>query len=245
MPVSYAAAFVAGLVTFLSPCLLPLLPVYLSFITGMSAAELRESGRKTSDVLVPILLFVLGFTLVFVALGASASALGAILIQWKPIIERAAGVVAIVLGVVLLDVIPLPFLHGGPIVDPAIVRRFGGAASFMLGLVFPFAIGPCSGPVYGAIVLMAADSRSLAGGAGLLAVYSAGLAVPFIVFGLLFGMLAGRLAFLNRHAQTVNRVAGVILIIFGLLVATDTLRYVEAFAGQVMPFLVPLTNRFG
>jgi cytochrome c-type biogenesis protein len=245
VPVSYAAAFVAGLVTFLSPCMLPLLPVYLSFITGMSAAELRDSSRKTSEVLVPILLFVLGFTVVFVALGASASALGTILIAWKPIIERVAGVVAIVLGVLLLDLIPLPFLHGAPLVDPAIVRRFGGAAAFVLGLVFPFAIGPCSGPVYGAIVLMAADARSLAGGAGLLLVYSAGLAVPFVVFGLLFGTLAGRLAFLNRHARTVNRVAGVILILFGLLVATNTLQYLEAVAGQAMPFLTPLTSRFG
>jgi cytochrome c-type biogenesis protein len=243
--VSYAAAFVAGLVTFLSPCLLPLLPVYLSFITGMSAAELRESGRRSTDVLVPILLFVLGFTIVFVALGASASALGAVLIKWKPVIERLAGVVAVVLGVVLLDVIPLPFLHGGPVIDPAVARRFGGAAAFVLGLVFPFAIGPCAGPVYGAIVLMAADARSLPGGAGLLAVYSAGLAVPFIVFGLLFGTLIGKLSFLTRHARTVNRIAGVILIVFGLLVATDLLHYVEAWVGQALPFLVPLANRFG
>ena len=245
MSVTYAGAFVAGIVTFLSPCLLPLLPVYLSFITGMSVAELGASGRKTSEVLVPILLFVLGFTIVFVALGASASALGAVLVKWKPIIERGAGVLAVLLGVILLDVVPLPFLHGGPVVDPAIVRRFGGAASFALGLLFPFAIGPCSGPVYGAIVLMAADARSLTGGAALLAVYSAGLAVPFIAFGLLFSALAGRLAFLNRHARTVNRVAGAILIVFGLLVATNTLQYLESWIGTAMPFLVPLTNRFG
>ena len=245
MNVTYVAAFVAGLVTFFSPCLLPLLPVYLSFITGMSAAELKESGRRTADVLVPILLFVLGFTVVFVALGASASALGAVLVKWKPVVERVAGIVAILLGVVLLDVIPLPFLHGGPVVDPAIARRFGGGAAFVLGLVFPFAIGPCSGPIYGAIILMAADARSLQAGAGLLAVYSAGLAVPFIAFGLLFATLAGRLAFFTRHAQAVNRVAGAILIVFGVLIATGLLSYLEIWLAQALPFLVPLMNRFG
>jgi cytochrome c-type biogenesis protein len=245
MTVSYAAAFVAGLVTFLSPCLLPLLPVYLSFITGMSSAELGEASRRTTDVLIPILWFVLGFTVVFVALGATASALGAFLVAWKPFLERLAGAVAIVLGIILLDVIPLPFLHGGPLVDPAVVKRFGGAASFTLGLIFPFAIGPCSGPIYGAIVLMAANARSLGAGAALLAVYAAGLAVPFVVFGLAFGALAGRLVFLNRHARMVNRVAGAVLIVFGVLVMTNLLQYLEVWASQVLPFAVPLTNRFG
>ena len=245
MTVSYAAAFLAGLVTFVSPCLLPLLPVYLSFMTGLSAAELQDPDRRVVDVLGPILLFVAGFTVVFVALGARASALGTVLREWKPVIERVAGIVAVGLGILLLDVIPLPFLHGGPVVDPSVARRFGGGAAFVLGLVFPFAIGPCSGPVYGAIVLMAADSRSLLGGAGLLAVYSAGLATAFIAAGLLFSLLARRLAALNRHARTVNRVAGAILIVFGLLVATGTLGYLELWIGKALPFLVPVIDRFG
>ena len=244
MGVTYVAAFLAGVVTFVSPCVLPLVPVYLSFMTGMSAAELTSESRSTRGVLVGVLLFVAGFTLVFVSLGASASAIGAALHAWRPVLERVAGVVAIVFGVLLLDVIRLP-ASAGAVLDATRIRAFGPAAAFVLGLIFPLAIGPCSGPVYGAIILLAGGSGSLSTGAALLAAYSLGLAVPFVVTGLLFARLAGRWSWVTRHTRDVGRVAGVVLIVFGVLLAAGLFGGVEAWLGRSLPFLGPLLSRFG
>ena len=245
MGVSYAAAFVAGLVTFASPCVLPLVPVYVSFITGMSAAELAGAKGSIWRILVPILLFVAGFSLVVVSRGASASAIGAALHEWRPVLERVAGVVAIVLGILLLDLIRLPWSPSGTLLDAGRIRSFGPVAALVLGVVFPLAIGPCSGPVFGAILLLAGSSRSLVSGAALLGVYSLGLAVPFVVSGLLFGRLAGGLSMVTKHARTVNRVAGVVLIVFGALLATGLFGTLEAELSRSLPFLGPFLLRFG
>lgn len=217
--VGIAAAFGAGLVSFLSPCVLPLLPAYVSFMTGLSVAELRGEERSVARVLGPVLLFVAGFTIVFVALGAGASVLGALLNAYKETLTRVAGVVVALFGVVLLDIVPLPFLHGGGI-DGARVRAFGPWAALGLGLLFPFALGPCAGPVYGAILTLAVDSRSLGTGALLLLVYSAGLAVPFVAVSLLLGRLAGALAWFSQRSRTLQRVAGAVLVLMGVAMAT-------------------------
>jgi cytochrome c-type biogenesis protein len=237
--VGIVAAFAAGVVSFLSPCVLPLLPAYISFVTGMSLGELTGEDRRTTRVLGPVLLFVLGFTLVFVALGASASVLGAMLNANRELLSRAAGVAIAVFGVVLLDVVPLPWLHGGGL-NAAGFRRFGPWAAFALGLAFPFALGPCAGPVYGAILTLAIDTRSVSSGALLLLVYSAGLALPFVAVSLLLGRLAPTLKWFGRHAKVINRIAGVVLIVTGVAMATGLF-------GSVARFLqtLPLLDRIG
>jgi cytochrome c-type biogenesis protein len=234
--VGIAAAFVAGLISFLSPCVLPLIPAYVSFMTGMSLAELTGGERRTSGVLGPIMLFVAGFTAVFVGLGAGASVLGSVLIANKLLLTRVAGGVIVLLGVVLLDVIPLPFLRGGASIDAASIRRFGPLASLVLGLTFPFALGPCAGPVYGAILTLAADGRSVSAGALLLLVYSAGLAVPFIAVSLLLGRVTGALRWFAGHAKLVQRIAGAVLVLMGLAMLTGLIERAAPLL-RAVPFL--------
>ena len=233
--VSIIAALGAGVVSFLSPCVLPLLPAYISFVTGMSLGELTGEDRRAARILGPVLLFVLGFTLVFVALGASASVLGAMLNANRELLSRAAGVVIAIFGVVLLDVVPLPWLHGGGL-NASGFRRFGPWASFALGLAFPFALGPCAGPVYGAILTLAIDTRSVSSGALLLLAYSAGLAIPFIAVSLLLGRLAPTLKWFSRHSRAINRVAGALLVVTGVAMATGLFGYVARFL-QTLPLL--------
>jgi cytochrome c-type biogenesis protein len=228
------AAFGAGVVSFLSPCVLPLLPAYISFITGMSLGELKGQDRSVRRVLGPVLLFVLGFTLVFVALGASASVLGALVNANRQVLSRVAGVIVALFGLVLLDVVPLPWVHGG--LDAARFRRFGPWTALMLGVAFPLALGPCAGPVYGAILTLAIDTRSVTSGALLLLVYSAGLAIPFVVLSLLLGRMAVTLTWLARHAKTINRVAGAVLVVTGIAMATGLFSYAARFL-QTLPLL--------
>jgi cytochrome c-type biogenesis protein len=214
------AAFGAGFVSFLSPCVLPLIPAYVSFMTGLSLAELTDPDKRPGRVLGPVLLFVAGFTVVFVALGASASVLGALLTANKALLTRIAGGVLVILGVVLLDIVPLPFMRGGAGMDAAVFRRFGPAASVALGMAFPFALGPCAGPIYGAILTLAVDSRSVGTGALLLLAYSIGLAVPFVAASLLLARMAGTLRWLAARARAIQRVAGVILVLMGIAMVT-------------------------
>lgn len=232
--VGLATAFGAGIISFLSPCVLPLIPAYLTFITGLSLAELGSGETRVRDILGPVMLFVAGFSVVFVATGASASVLGQVLSRYQDVISRVAGVVIVVLGVVMLDIVRLPWLSG-PHVDPASARRFGRGASFVLGLLFPFALGTCAGPVYGAILMLAADAGTVTTGALLLTAYAAGLGIPFIAIGLFFGRLSGSLRALQRHAKTINRVGGVVLIAMGLLMLTGSFETIGAWLGSVLP----------
>jgi len=218
--ISVVAAFLAGVISFLSPCVLPLIPAYVSFMTGMSLTELKDDRRSAARLLGPVLLFVAGFTVVFVALGAGASVIGAVLNANRLLLTRVAGGIVIVLGVVMLDIVPLPFLKGSGGIDAAMFRRFGGWAALVLGLVFPFALGPCAGPVYGAILTLAVDSRSVAAGSGLLLVYSLGLAVPFVATALLLDRLTPALRWLVRHSKLINRIAGGVLVVLGLAMMT-------------------------
>ncbi len=233
--VGLIAAFAGGVVSFLSPCVLPLIPAYLSFITGLSVGELGSSERRAVDIAGPLALFVAGFTIVFVGLGATASVLGALLNQYRDGLTVVAGGIVVVLGVLLLDIIPVPFLRRGVHFDVAKTRRFGNAAALALGLVFPFAIGPCAGFVYGAILTMAGNTGQVAQGALLLFVYSLGLATPFVVTGVLFGRFASRLRFLVRYSHAINRVAGVMLIAIGVLVVTGLMGPLSGLIGDLVP----------
>ncbi len=222
-----AAAFGAGLISFLSPCVLPLIPAYVSFMTGMSLAELTDGDRRSWRILGPVLLFVAGFSVMFVALGAGASVLGALLNANRILLTRVAGVVMMLLGVILLDVVRIPWLGGGRGVDAASFRKFGPMASFAFGLAFPFAVGPCAGPVYGAILTLAVDSRSVGTGALLLFIYSVGLALPFIAVSLLLDRLTGTMRWLSRHSVLIRRFAGAVLIVMGLAMVTGVIDQVS------------------
>lgn len=233
--VGVAAAFAAGVVSFLSPCVLPLIPGYLSFITGFTPAQLAEERPSTRAVLVPSLLFVAGFSFVFVALGASASVLGGFFSDYRDILVKIAGVLVFVLGFFMLGLIKAPWLYGETRFDLGKARSFGGAAALIMGAAFAFGWTPCVGPILTSILALAGSSGSVARGALLLLVYSLGLGLPFIAVALLFGRLRSTLSWLNRHSLTINRVAGVLLMLVGALIFTGQLMRLAGWLTVVLP----------
>ncbi|MEL7668263.1 MAG: cytochrome c biogenesis protein CcdA [Actinomycetota bacterium] len=234
---SLFAALGAGFITFLSPCVLPLIPGYIAFMTGMSSAELTAENRKLSTILVPSLLFVLGFSIVFVALGASASAVGSFLKQYSDVLEKVAGLIIMLLGFFMLGIIKVPWLYGEARFEMQKAKRFGSFASLLMGMAFAFGWSPCVGPVLGSILMVAANSAEVGRGALLLAVYSLGLGVPFVLVALLLGRVKPILNWLNRHALVINRVASVVLMVLGLLILTGWIGPVVGWLSMFIPKL--------
>jgi cytochrome c-type biogenesis protein len=233
--VGFAGAFLAGVISFLSPCVLPLIPGYLSFMTGLTASELSDDSRPLAQIMGTALLFVIGFSTVFVLLGASASVLGQFLTQYRDLIEKIAGVVVVLFGVFMLGVIKLPGLYGEARMDLARSRRFGRGAAFVMGMAFAAGWTPCVGPILGVILTLAASTGSVTHGALLLLAYSLGLGVPFLLVALLFGSARPLLAWLNRHSIVINRVAGATLIVIGVLIFSGRLTVIAAWLTSVLP----------
>ncbi len=232
--VGLAGAFAAGVVSFLSPCVLPLVPGYLSFITGYSPIELEKRGGVRS-VLVPSLLFVLGFTIVFVGLGASASALGSVLLGYRDVLVRVAGVFVFALGFFMLGLIRVPWIYSEARFDLGKIRSLGSAAALVTGMAFAFGWTPCVGPILGSILALAGSTGSVSYGAPLLFAYSLGLGVPFVLVAVLFGRLRTTLSWLNRHSLVINRIAGVLLMVIGVLIFTGQLSRLAAWFAFMLP----------
>jgi cytochrome c-type biogenesis protein len=239
-PLGVLIAFGAGIISFLSPCVLPLVPGYVSLVSGLSAAELHDAEarrRHLRHLLLGIGLFVAGFTLVFVATGAVASGLGQLLGHHKADLTTASGVVVIVLGtILLLSALPAPvWARLGATVSGRIgsvagaERRFqvradrlGMWAAPVAGMAFAFAWTPCLGPVLAAVLGLAATRSTLGGAILLLFVYSLGLGVPFLVMGVAFDRLTGLFARARRVMGVIQLVGGIVLVAFGaILVAGD------------------------
>jgi cytochrome c-type biogenesis protein len=226
-------ALLAGLVSFLSPCVLPLVPGYLSYVTGLSGAELAGTGEpalaggslavaertgvRRGRVLVGSSLFVLGFTAVFTSAGALFGSLGATLQVHSEVITRVLGAVTIVLGLAFLGLVPGLSRDVRPHRFPATT---GLAGAPMLGVLFGLGWTPCIGPTLGAVQALAYDSASAGRGALLTAVYCLGLGVPFVLVGLLYRRALGTLAVVRRHSAWVMRLGGGMLIAIGVLLVT-------------------------
>ncbi len=233
---SLLAALGAGVLTFLSPCVLPLIPGYVAFMTGLSTRELADgSTRPLRAVLIPATLFVVGFSVVFVALGASASALGGFMSRNRDLLETIAGVVIVALGFFMLGIVKVPWLYGEARFEMARARRFGGLAAFVMGMAFAFGWSPCVGPILGSILMLAASTADVGTGAVLLGAYSLGLGIPFVLVAVLLGRVRPVLDALNRHALTVNRVAGVVLMALGALILTGWIGPVVGFLSGFVP----------
>jgi len=214
---SFAIAFIAGLLSFLSPCVLPLIPSYVGFLTGLTLEEL-EVRRGTA--LLHAIWFVAGFSLVFVALGATASALAAVLLHSQVWIGRVGGVIVILFGLYLLGILRPAVLMRDRRIELA-RKPLGYAGSALVGVTFGAAWTPCIGPILGAILTMAAAQASLARGAGLLTAYALGLAVPFLVAAVALDRFLVWFQKFRPYLVWVERVAGVLLIVLGLLLVTD------------------------
>jgi cytochrome c-type biogenesis protein len=234
--IGFATAFAAGAISFLSPCVLPLVPGYVSFVAGSSLEEMRDGAAPRLQSATLALTFVLGFTLVFVALGASATALGGLLLSYKVQLGVIAGVIVILFGLHLLGLTPLRLMNQE--------ARFhldlaGGRAlsAFLLGIVFAFGWTPCIGPVLGAILTLSASTADVAKGALLLAVYSLGLGLPFLLAALFTGTLLARIKALGRAGRTLQRVAGGLLVAMGLLMVTGQLEVIAYWLLETFPAL--------
>ncbi len=217
MTPSFALAFVAGLLSFLSPCVLPLIPSYVGFLTGLTLEEL-EVRRGTA--LAHALWFVAGFSLIFIALGATASALGVLLLRSQVWIGRIGGGVVILFGLYLLGVLRPALLMRERKVQLA-RKPLGYLGSAFVGVTFGAAWTPCIGPILGAILTLAAAQASVGHGAALLTAYSAGLALPFVVTALALDRFLAWFQRFRPYLVWVERIAGILLILLGLLLVTD------------------------
>jgi cytochrome c-type biogenesis protein len=215
------AAFAVGFVSFISPCVLPLVPGYLSAISGVSFAELSE-GRRRADVLGPALLFCLAFGVMFVALGMSATGLGQTLSDHRDLLRHIAGVLIILMGLVFLGTLFVPFLNREWRPENLLKRAHTGGP-IVAGLAFAIAWLPCTGPTLGAILTAASTQSTVGRGGVLLAFYAAGLAVPFILSAIAFSRVTGIFRFFRDHYTAITAVSGVILIVMGILLFTNEL----------------------
>ena len=231
MTPSFAIAFVAGLLSFLSPCVLPLIPSYVGFLTGLTLEEL-EVRRGTA--LIHAGWFVAGFALVFVALGATASALGAVLLHSQVWIGRIGGVIVLLIGLYLVGVLRPAFLLRERKVQLA-HKPVGYLGSAVVGITFGAAWTPCIGPILGAILTLAAATSSIAQGTALLAAYSLGLAIPFLVTALALDRFLVWFQRFRPYIVWVDRIAGALLIVLGILLVSDRFTLLSSWLQGLTP----------
>ena len=226
------AAFAVGFISFVSPCVLPLVPGYLSTISGVSFADLQE-GRGRAKVLGPALLFCLAFTAMFVALGMSATGLGQTLNDHRALLRQISGVVIALMGVLFIGTLFLPMLNREWRPEE-LMRRAHTGGPIVAGLAFAVAWLPCTGPTLGAILTAASTEDTVGKGGILLAFYALGLAVPFILSALAFGTFTGVFKFFRNHFRAITVVSGLVLIVMGVLLYTNELTRLNSEALQVM-----------
>jgi cytochrome c-type biogenesis protein len=215
--VGLLAALAAGLVSFLSPCVLPLVPGYLSAVTGVSAAELDDADWRS--VVPPALTFVASFSVIFILLGLTATGLGSFLSENKPLLTKISGWLIIAMGALFVGSLFITRLNKEWHVQ-ALLSRAGKGGPIVAGAAFAIAWSPCIGPTLGAILSVAAAEGSAVHGALLLAVYSAGLAIPFLITALAFSRMTAAFAVIKRHYAVIVAVGGLILIVMGILIVT-------------------------
>ena len=236
--VSIPAALAAGIISFLSPCVLPLVPPYLIYLTGATiehVANDEESRASKRAVMLSALVFVLGFSTVFVALGASASLIGGLIRAWSAQLSIVAGIAIILMGMHFLGLTRIGFLmREGRLPIPKPVGLWG---AYVMGLAFAFGWTPCIGPILAAILSVAASETTVTKGAGLLAVYSAGLGIPFLIAAFMVEQFSAVLARMKKHLATVERVMGVLMILVGIGFLTGAVTDVSIWLLETFPAL--------
>ncbi|MFC1858362.1 cytochrome c biogenesis CcdA family protein [Thermodesulfobacteriota bacterium] len=226
--IPYSAAFLAGLLSFFSPCILPLIPAYFTFITGFSIDELTRDTPKgfRQKVFLSTVFYVLGFSFVFILLGASASYLGGVITENKDLIRMIGGVIIVVLGIHLTGIVRIRGLYFEKRIHLAEkpLHFFG---TFVIGMAFGAGWSPCIGPLLGSILLIAGSQETVRQGMLLLAVYSAGLAMPFIIISIFINFMLEFLKKAARAMQYLNSAAGILLILIGVLLLTNRLFFLS------------------
>ena len=225
-------AFGAGLISFLSPCVLPLIPGYVSFISGQSLQEILKSKKIN---ILPLILFCFGFSTVFIILGASASFLGQTLLQNSEILRIIAGIIIIIFSLQLIGVINIPYLN--------FEKRFDARESrnilfpYIIGLAFGFGWTPCIGPILGSILALASIEETLSRAILLLSFYSLGLAIPFVLSGYLIQKFLLFSKNFKKNINIISKIGGVILLITGILILTNQLQAIGFYIIKIFPFM--------
>lgn len=241
--VSLLTAFLAGIISFISPCVLPIVPGYLSFISGANLSELRngKAARAVATrVAITSLFFVLGFSTVFVSLGAAATLVGYYLQQYKRVLGMIGGVVIVVLGLHTAGLLPIKWLLYEKRAEVR-TRPLGLLGAYVVGLAFAFGWTPCIGPILGAILLYASQQETVGQGVLLLGAYSLGLGVPFLLAGLAINRFLAASSSLRKHMRAIEYVSGALLIGVGVLLLTDQL----ATLARVFSRWFPALTRIG
>jgi cytochrome c-type biogenesis protein len=236
--VSIPAALVAGIISFLSPCVLPLVPPYLIYLTGATIEHVatgEQAAASKRAVMLSALMFVFGFSTVFIALGASASVIGGLIRAWSAPLSIVAGIVIIVMGLHFLGLTRIAFLmREGRLSIP---KPVGLGGAYVMGLAFAFGWTPCIGPILAAILSVAAAEATVTKGAGLLAVYSAGLGIPFLLAAFMIEQFSSLLARLKRHLASVERAMGVLLVLTGIVFLTGSMSDISIWLLETFPAL--------
>ena len=230
--IELAIALGAGLISFLSPCVLPLIPGYISYISGSSLNELIE---KKNINLIPIILFTVGFSLVFIIFGAASTFLGQVLLQNSYELRIVAGLVIIIFSLHILGIINIKFLNYEKRINTNISPNL--LSPILIGMAFAFGWTPCIGPILGSILVLAATEESLSKGVMLLFFYSLGLAIPFILSGYLIQKFLIFSKNFKKNIKIVSRIGGFILLITGILIITNQLQALGFYLLNIFPFL--------
>ena len=234
MNTTLSIAFLAGIISFLSPCVLPLIPGYISYISGTSLDKLIE--RKNNLTIIKTIFFTLGFSLVFISFGSAASFLGEFFLNNSNILRIAAGIIIIFFSLQIIGIINFKFLNK----DVRIfTNRYNTSLAFPLivGAAFGFGWTPCIGPILGSILALAAIEESLSKGILLLSFYSLGLAVPFIISGILINKFLFFSKNIKKHIMTISKVGGAILLLTGIAILSNQLQFLGFFILEYFPML--------
>ena len=217
----YTIAFLEGIITFVSPCLLPMLPIYISYFAGTDVDKQKTNALKNS------LSFVLGFTLIFVTMGAFAGTIGVFLNQYQTIINLISGLVVVFFGLHFLGAIKLNLFKGGKKLKN--MKNLGMASSFLFGIVFSIGWTPCVGAFLGSALALASQQGSMMKGILMLLAYSLGLGIPFVVSAVLIDRLKGTFDFIKRNYKIITTISGIMLIIVGVMMMTGLMGYLLTF----------------
>ena len=225
-------AFGAGLISFLSPCVLPLIPGYISYISGSSLNELIE--KKNTNIF-PIILFTIGFSIVFITFGAASTFLGKVLLQNSYELRIVAGLIIIILSLHIIGFVNIKFLNYEKRIEANVSKNF--FSPILIGMAFAFGWTPCIGPILGSILILASTEESLLRGISLLLFYSIGLAIPFILSGYLIQKFLIFSKNFKKNITKVSKIGGIILLITGILIITNQLQALGFYLLNVFPFL--------
>ncbi len=235
--VTLIAAFAAGFLSFISPCVLPLIPGYVSFVSGVSLEDMRGDAAVSSarrHVLVTSLFFVLGFSLVFIALGATASVVGRFLLEKQPILAKIAGVLLVIFGLHTMGVFRIAFLESEKRMQ-ANRKPAGALGAVLVGIAFAFGWSPCIGPILGGILALAAAKDTVWEGTQLLAVYSVGLGIPFLLTSIAINQFFAVTKRIRKHYHAIEMVSGGLLVAIGVLIFTNQFTIIVRYLQPYLP----------